>query len=92
MVVSDIEKLTKRFNLSYLYNIQVKYHKGKVYLIEINPRMSAGIHKSSLAGVNFLYLAIKLLMGEAVTTRETIRWDFQICTIENYELTDLDRK
>lgn len=86
------QKLTKRFNLSYLYNIQVKYHKGKAFLIEINTRMSAGIHKSSLAGINFLYLAIKLLMGEAVTTRETIRWDFQIRTIENYELTDLDRK
>jgi len=83
------QKLTKKFNLSYLYNIQVKYHKGKLYLLEINTRMSAGIHKSSLAGVNFLYLAIKLLNGEAVTNRETIRWDFQIRAIENYELTDL---
>jgi len=88
-LIAIAQKLTKRFNLSYLYNIQVKYHKGKVYLIEINTRMSGGIHKSSLAGVNFLYLAIKLLMGEAVTTGETIRWDFQIRTIENYELTDL---
>jgi len=90
-LIDIAQKLTQRFNLSYLYNIQVKYHQGKVYLIEINTRMSGGIHKSSLAGVNFLYLAIKLLMGESVTTRETIRWGFQIRTIENYELTDLDR-
>ncbi|TGE31680.1 ATP-grasp domain-containing protein [Desulfosporosinus sp. Sb-LF] len=88
-LIAIAQKLTKKFNLNYLYNIQLKYHKGKVYLIEINTRMSGGIHKSSLAGVNFLYLAIKLLMGEAVTNREAIRWDFQIRTIENYELTDL---
>jgi len=88
-LIAIAQNLTRRFNLSYLYNIQVKYHKGKVYLVEINTRMSAGIHKSSLAGVNFLYLAIKLLRGEAVTTRERIRWNFQIRNIENYELVDL---
>ncbi len=87
-LITIAQQLTKRFNLSFLYNIQLKYHKGKVYLIEINTRMSAGIHKSSLAGVNFLYLAIKLLMGEAVTTSERIHWNFQIRTQENYELID----
>ena len=84
------QKLTKEFSLSYLYNIQVKYHKGKAYLIEINTRMSAGIHKSCYTGVNFLYLAIKLLMGEEVATPENIRWGFQIRAIENYELVDLN--
>jgi len=83
------QKLTQKFNLNYLFNIQVKCHKGKVYLIEINTRMSGGIHKSSLAGVNFLYLAIKLLMGETVTTQEKIRWDFQISNRENYALSNL---
>ena len=73
-----------------MFNIQVQCHKGKVYLMEINTRMSGGIHKSSLAGVNFLYLAIKLLLGEAVTKREKIRWDFQISNKENYELSDLE--
>jgi Carbamoylphosphate synthase large subunit (split gene in MJ) len=88
-LITIAQKLTKKFNLNYLYNIQLKYHKGKVYLIEINSRMSGGIHKSSLAGVNFLYLAIKLLMGEPLTTEETVRWNFQIRAIENYKLTDL---
>ena len=54
LIAIALEILTEKFNLSYLYNIQVKYHKGKVYLIEINIRMSGGIHKSCLAGVNFL--------------------------------------
>lgn len=88
-LIAIAQKLTKRFNLNYLFNIQVKCHKGTIYLIEINTRMSGGIHKSSLAGVNFLYLAIKLLMGETVTIQEKIRWDFQISNRENYELSDL---
>lgn len=89
-LIAIAQKLTEKFNLNYLYNIQVKYHKGKVYLIEINTRMSAGIHKSCFTGVNFLYLAIKLIMGEVVATPETIRWGFQIRTTENYELADLE--
>ncbi|MDP4126613.1 MAG: ATP-grasp domain-containing protein, partial [Bacillota bacterium] len=88
-LIDIARELTKKFNLSFLFNIQVKFHKGKVYLIEINTRMSGGIHKSSLAGVNFLYYAIKLLMGETVNTREAVRWDFQIRSVENYELSDL---
>jgi len=84
------QKLTKKFSLSYLYNIQVKYHRGKAYLIEINTRMSAGIHKSCYTGVNFLDLAIKQLMGENVTTPNSIRWGFQIRTIENYEIVNVE--
>lgn len=80
------QKLTKEFSLSYLYNIQVKYHNGQAHLIEINTRMSAGIHKSCFTGVNFLYLAIKQLMGETVTAPNDIYWDFQIRATENYDL------
>ena len=90
-LVAIAQKLTQRFKLSNLYNIQVKYHKGNVYLIEINTRMSAGIHKSCLAGVNFLYLAIKLLLGEGVRIPETIRWNFELRVIENYEIVDLEK-
>ena len=90
-LVAIAQKLTQRFKLSNLYNIQVKYHKGNVYLIEINTRMSAGIHKSCLAGVNFLYLAIKLLLGESVTIPETIRWNFELRVKENYEIVDLEK-
>ncbi len=88
-LIDIARKLTKRFNLSYLYNIQVKFNKEKAYLIEINTRMSGGIHKSSFSGVNFLYLAIKLLMGEDVTIPERLLWDFQIQNTEHYELVNL---
>ncbi|WP_082075120.1 ATP-grasp domain-containing protein [Desulfosporosinus sp. I2] len=90
-LIDIAQKLSQRFKLSNLYNIQVKYHKGNVYLIEINTRMSAGIHKSGFAGVNFLYLAIKLLLGEGVTIPETIQWNFELRTIENYDIVDLEK-
>ncbi|AET68362.1 biotin carboxylase [Desulfosporosinus orientis DSM 765] len=88
-LIAMARKLTQEFSLSYLYNIQIKYHQGRAYLIEINTRMSAGIHKSCLAGVNLLYLAVKLLSNETVTPPKNIRWGFQIRTNESYELLDL---
>lgn len=89
-LIALAQRLTRKFSLNYLYNIQVKYHRGEAYLIEINTRMSAGIHKSCFTSINFLDLAIKLLMGEKVTTPESIHWGFQIRAIENYELVDIE--
>ena len=90
-LIALAERLTKKFSLSYLYNIQVKYHKGVAHLIEINTRMSAGIHKSSFAGVNFLNLAIKQLMGERITTPENIQWGLQVRALEQYEITNISQ-
>lgn len=88
-LIAVARKLSQEFSLSYLYNIQIKYHKGRAYLIEINTRMSAGIHKSCLTGVNFLYLAVKLLLKEPVALPRDMRWSFQIRAKESYELFDL---
>ena len=56
------EKITRKYNLSYNFNIQFKYSGNKLKLLEINPRMSGGLHISCLSGVNFPYLGIKLLI------------------------------
>jgi biotin carboxylase len=56
----------QRFKLPYVFNIQVKYNHGVPKLLEINPRMSGGIHFSCLSGINFPYLAIKLLLEEKI--------------------------
>lgn len=52
------------FRLPYVFNIQIKYSRGVPKLLEINPRMSGGMHISCLSGINIPYLAIKLLLGE----------------------------
>jgi hypothetical protein len=55
------------FRLPYVFNIQVKYNNiGVPKLLEINPRMSGGMHISCLSGINLPYQAIKILLGEEV--------------------------
>jgi len=57
------------YQLPYVFNIQVKYgREGVPKLLEINPRMSGGMHISCLSGINIPYLAIKILLGEPVHT------------------------
>ncbi|NHM32652.1 ATP-grasp domain-containing protein [Neobacillus terrae] len=56
----------KEFRLPYVFNIQFKYSMGIPKLLEINPRMSGGLHISCLSGVNYPYLALKLLLGEEI--------------------------
>ncbi|WP_203289179.1 ATP-grasp domain-containing protein [Metabacillus sp. cB07] len=65
------EAFTEEFKLDYIFNIQVKYNQGLPKLLEINPRMSGGLYFSCLSGVNFPYLAVKLLLGEKVEKQET---------------------
>lgn len=59
-------KLAKDINdtlkIPFIYNIQVKYQNGIPKLLEINPRMSGGLHYSCLAGINMPYRAILLLL------------------------------
>ncbi|MBH0332766.1 carbamoyl-phosphate synthase large subunit [Brevibacillus brevis] len=60
------EAVQKRLQLSYLFNVQIKYKEGIPKLLEINPRASGGMYISCRSGVNFPYLALKLLLtGEA---------------------------
>ncbi|PLS15948.1 carbamoyl-phosphate synthase large subunit [Bacillus sp. M6-12] len=56
-------KVNSIYQIPYVYNIQVKYSQGKPKLLEINPRMAGGLHISCLSGVNFPYLAVKLLLN-----------------------------
>lgn len=60
------EAVQQRLQLSYLFNVQIKYKEGIPKLLEINPRASGGMYISCRSGVNFPYLALKLLLtGEA---------------------------
>lgn len=88
-LIEIARKITKRYNLSYLYNVQVKYHLGEAYLIEVNTRMSGGIYKSCLSGVNFLYLAVKLLADKKVELPKNIKYDFQMYETISFEFNDL---
>ena len=65
-LIEIANKINDIYQIPYVYNIQVKYTNGVPKLLEINPRMSGGLHISCLSGINFPYLAVKLLLtGEA---------------------------
>ncbi|MEI6206770.1 MAG: ATP-grasp domain-containing protein [Desulfuromonadales bacterium] len=56
-------RLTKLFSLNGLYNIQFRESGGIPYLLEINPRMSGGIHYTSPSGLNLPYWGISYALG-----------------------------
>ena len=83
-------KFHQEFKLPYVFNIQVKYNNGGVpKLLEINPRMSGGMHFSCLSGINIPYLAIKLLLGEEVK-QEKPRFGIRASHIEKEMILTLD--
>lgn len=58
-----IRRLTAKLRLDGMFNIQFRDSEGISYLLEINPRMSGGLHYSCLSGVAFPYWAIRLALG-----------------------------
>jgi len=59
-IFSHCAKIVKALNLNGLFNIQFKGKNGIYYFLEINTRMSGGIHYSNQSGVNLLFWAIAL--------------------------------
>jgi glutathione synthase/RimK-type ligase-like ATP-grasp enzyme len=56
------ELLAKRFDLSWIFNLQFISSEDGPRLLEINPRMAGGLYFSCLAGINYPYWAIRLAL------------------------------
>jgi hypothetical protein len=65
-LIQIAHRFHQEYKLPYAFNIQVKYNKGIPKLLEVNARMSGGVHFSCLSGINIPYLAIKILLGEKI--------------------------
>lgn len=77
-LIQIAKDITKRYNMSFLFNIQVKYQRGIPYLVEINTRTSGGLYKAHATGVNMLYEAVRLLEGKEPTTdMHDVTWNVQ---------------
>ncbi|CQR51768.1 ATP-grasp domain-containing protein [Paenibacillus riograndensis] len=72
--IPELEDIASRvagvYRIPFNYNIQMKYTGGVPKLLEINPRMSGGLHISCLSGINFPYLAVKSALGGEVQPAE----------------------
>jgi carbamoylphosphate synthase large subunit len=70
-LIEIAEKFNNNYGLSFIFNIQVRYDNNSVpKLLEINPRMSGGLNVTCLSGINYPYLALKLLEGENIEVSE----------------------
>ncbi|MBF0345904.1 MAG: ATP-grasp domain-containing protein [Nitrospirae bacterium] len=58
------KRLTAALRLNGIYNIQFKDSGSTHYLLEINTRMSGGLHYSTLSGLNIAYWALCLFSGQ----------------------------
>ncbi|WEK55073.1 MAG: ATP-grasp domain-containing protein [Candidatus Cohnella colombiensis] len=65
-LIDIAKRVANTYKIPYNFNIQMKYREGVPKLLEINPRMSGGLHVTCLTGINFPYLAVKLALGERV--------------------------
>ncbi len=71
---ADILDLCRAFQekagLECPYNIQFKYLDGVPYFLEVNTRMSGGVHMACCAsGVNLPQAALRKLLGEETAWR-----------------------
>jgi len=64
-IVELTRRLTSHFRLQGVFNIQFRDCDGTPYLLEINPRMSGGLHYACLSGVAFPYWAVRLALETA---------------------------
>src|SRR5262249_51928125 len=64
-----VEELTRRLaarlRLDGVFNVQFRDSEGVPYLLEVNPRMSGGLHYACLSGVAFPYWAARVALGTA---------------------------
>ena len=64
---SEIIEISKRMaeitGIRYPYNLQLRWHDGELYLLEVNTRLAGGSFKSNMAGICFPYLALCDALG-----------------------------
>lgn len=69
-MVEIARAVCERFNLSFLFNVQVRLGQGVPKLIEVNPRMAAGINVACLSGINLPSAALCLMLTGGVELPE----------------------
>ena len=66
-ILNMVGIITANIDIKYPFNVQFKYKGSKLYLLEINTRMSGGLQMSCLAAdINIPGIALNKLLGEEV--------------------------
>jgi len=68
-VVSYTVKIARHLRLRGLVNVQYVVHRGKVYVLEVNPRSSRTVpFLSKVTGVPMVRLATRVMLGETLAS------------------------
>jgi len=74
--------LATRLNILGCMNYELIKDNDKYYLMDINPRFSAGVSFSKLAGYDFVYNSIQAFLGNSIQMRNSIK---KIKAFKKYE-------
>ena len=73
-VLEQAKKACKVFNFSFLQNYEMKMNdNGEPMIYDINPRGGASLAFCKAAGVNLMYYAIKMALGEELPKNNKIK-------------------
>jgi hypothetical protein len=64
--------LAEHYGLVHLSNVQLRWWRGELTLLEINTRAAGGVHQAALAGWNLPWASIRLALGRAVDLPEPV--------------------
>ncbi|MDD5578284.1 MAG: ATP-grasp domain-containing protein [Methylobacter sp.] len=80
-IAGMVARLTQRYKLNGLFNIQFKEGADGVRLLEINPRPSGGVGMACLAGANLARIALQGIAGETPLTPPVIHYGRRVTEI-----------
>lgn len=82
-LIQIAENFQKEMNLVGAYNIQFRYHKDEMYLLEVNTRLSGGSWKAKFMGIEFPVLCCDKFTGKKVEKPVPIKKEMNISNIES---------
>ena len=78
-IIEYCEKIIKKLRLNGNIGFQFKEDKKRVpKLIECNPRLQGTVVINTFAGINLVYLGIKLALGEEIKIPKKIQWGIKM--------------
>jgi serine/threonine protein kinase len=80
---SIAERISEELNMNYVYSIKFIKNQDKIKITNVVPYMTDGIQITSMCGINFPYVAVKLAMNRKIIIPEPYE-RVKVAKIEKY--------
>lgn len=84
--ISIMRDFIEKTRMTQPFNLQLRYHNGELWLLEVNTRMAGGIPKCNHAGINIPYIAVKHILGQPFEVPQDIKNLHLITTKHHHEI------